>query len=149
MGGSQGSETQILYFRNNYSKRALKKFAKDLQRGFLHSVRTSCQNFKKNHKDKANRPLLMFVLMPYICPVSNGIFPSHSTPKVLLDPIKNIIFIMELYKLHKVGRKSTRSSLGSKTQTLHVWNNYFKLARDFATWFAIFCANKNSKNSLK
>ena len=36
------------------------------------------------------------------------------------DSNKDIILIMESYKLHKIGRKSTRSSLGSKTQKLHV-----------------------------
>ena len=53
-------------------------------------------------------------------------FPKCA-PKELLDPNKDTIFIMELYKLHKIGRKSTRSSLGSKTQTLYFWNNYSKL----------------------
>ena len=52
-------------------------------------------------------------------------FPSQSAPKVLLDPNKDFIFIMELYKL---SEQSARSSLQSKTQTLHVWYNYFKLA---------------------
>ena len=50
-----------------------------------------------------------------------------SFTKVFHDSDKDIIFIMELYKLHKNGKNSTRSSLGSKTQTLHVWNNYSKL----------------------
>ena len=45
-----------------------------------------------------------------------------SAPKALLDSSKDIILIMELYKLHENGK------LGSKTQTLHVWNDYFKLA---------------------
>ena len=55
-------------------------------------------------------------------------FPCQSAPKVLPDSSKDIIFIMELYKLHKNGKNSTGCSLGSKTQTLHVWNNYSKLA---------------------
>ena len=66
--------------------------------------------------------------MPHIHPISNGMFPSQSAPKVLLDLNKDIILIMELCKLHKIGRKSTRSSPASKTQTLRVWNNYAKLA---------------------
>ena len=41
------SETQIQYFWNNYSKWALKKYAKDFQPGFPHSVRKSYPNFKK------------------------------------------------------------------------------------------------------
>ena len=42
-------------------------------------------------------------------------FPPQGAPEVLLDPNKDIMaFIMALYKLHKIGRKSTRSSLGGK-----------------------------------
>ena len=50
-----------------------------------------------------------------------------SLPKILIDPNKDILFIMELYKLQKIGRKLTRSSLVGKTQTLYFWNNYSKL----------------------
>ena len=57
--------------------------------------------------------------MSLICPISNGMFSSQSDPKVLLDPSKG--------KLHKIGRKSTKSSLESKTQILYVWNNYSKM----------------------
>ena len=66
--------------------------------------------------------------MSLICPISNGMSLYQGAPKELPDPSKDIIFIMELYTLHKNGKNSTRSSLGSKTQTLHVWNNYSKLA---------------------
>ena len=66
----------------------------------------------------------MFVSMSFIRAISNGTFPSQSAPKVLLDPNKDLIFIMELYELHKIGRKSTRSSLGNKTQTLYFQNNH-------------------------
>ena len=45
--GSLVSETQIWCFWNIYSKWALKNYTKDLQRGFLHSVRTWCPNFRK------------------------------------------------------------------------------------------------------
>ena len=55
-------------------------------------------------------------------------FPYQDAPKVLLNTTKDIIFIMELYKLHEIERKSTRCSLGSKTQNLCFWNNYSKLA---------------------
>ena len=84
--------------------------------------------------------------MSLICPISKGICPSQSAPKVLPDPNKDIIFIMELYKLHKIERNSTRSSLGSNTETLHVWNNYSKQAPKnyigvLQPWFAIFCVN--------
>ena len=37
------------------------------------------------------------------------------------------LFIMELYNLHKFGKKSTKSCLQSKTQTLHIWDNNSKL----------------------
>ena len=40
------SETQIRYFWKNCSKWALENYAKDLQPGFPHLVRTSCSNFK-------------------------------------------------------------------------------------------------------
>ena len=43
-------------------------------------------------------------------------------------PHKDIVFIMEFYKLLKIRRKSTRSSIGSKIQPLHVKNNYSKPA---------------------
>ena len=76
----------------------------------------------KNYEDKAKWLLLTFVSTPLICPISNGMFPSQGTPKVLLEPHKNFILIMELYKLHKIGRKSKKSSLQSKTQTLHILN---------------------------
>ena len=70
------NEMQILYFRNNYSKLALKNYAKGfLQPCFPKSVRTSCPK----------RPLLTFVSMCLMCPISNGMFPSQSAPKVLLD----------------------------------------------------------------
>ena len=45
--GSLRSETKILFFRNNYSKLALKNYTKNLQPGFPHSVRTLCSNLKK------------------------------------------------------------------------------------------------------
>ena len=61
----------------------------------------------------------MLVSMPLICPISDGMFPSESAPKVLLDRNKDIIFIMELYKQHKIGRKSPKISLGIKSQTLY------------------------------
>ena len=79
-------------------------------------------------KRKQKPPLLTLVSLSFINPISNGIFPSQSAPKVLLDPYKEIIVIIELYKLHKIWRKSTRSSLGSKIQTLYFWNNYSKHA---------------------
>ena len=78
---------------------------------------TFCENFvskfKKNHEDKTKRLLLTSISMSLICPISNGIFPYQSAPKVLIDPNKDII-IMELYKLHKIGRKSTRSKMQNK-----------------------------------
>ena len=122
---SLGSETQILYFRSKYSKLALKNYTEGLPSGFPHSVRTS----SPNHENKAKRRLLTFVSMSFICPIYNGMFLSQSAPKVLLDPNKDIRFIMEFYKLYKSGRKTTRSSLQSKTQTLYFWTNYSKLAQ--------------------
>ena len=70
---------------------------------------------------------MTFVSMSLIYPILNGIFRSQNAPKVLLDSNKNIILIMESYKLHKIERKSARSRMGSKTQILHFWNNFSKL----------------------
>ena len=64
-----------------------------------------------------------------ICLSSNEMFPSQSASKVILDLNMDFIFIIELCKLDKIGRKSTKKSLRSKTQILHVWNNYPKLAQ--------------------
>ena len=65
----------------------------------------------------------MFVSMNHIFHISNGMFPSQGAPKVIHHQNKDFIFIMELYKLAKISRKSTRKSLRSKTKTQHVWNN--------------------------
>ena len=82
----------------------------------------------KTYENKPKRPLVTFVSMALKCPISNGMFPSKSASKVILHPNKYFIFIMELYKLDKIGRKSTRKSMRSETQTLYVWNIYSKLA---------------------
>ena len=66
--------------------------------------------------------------MSLICPISNGSFPSQSAVKVFFEPNKDFISIMELFKGDTIGRKLTKSSLESKTQTLHVWNKDSKLA---------------------
>ena len=85
-----------------------------------------------------------------------GCFFSHSARKVFLDPIKDVIFIMELNKLNKIGRKSTRSGLEGKTQTLHFWNNYSRLVlKNYigilqqAFPYSVWILRKKSKNSLK
>ena len=88
--GSLVSEKQIRYFWNNYSKWALK-------------------NYKNYLQDRYWR-LFPCPLHAPIC-ISNGMFPSKSAPKVLLEASKNFILIVELYKLHKNWRKSTKSSL--------------------------------------
>ena len=114
-----------------------------------------CVQILKNYEDKAKRPLLTFVSMPLIYPISNGMFPSQKALKVLLEP-KDFIFIMELYKWHKIGRKSTKSSLQSKTQTLHLWNNDSKLALknykgilQYGWADSVGISWQNLKNSLK
>ena len=105
-------ETQIRYFESNYSKLALKNYTKDLQPGFPHYLRITCPNFKKVRRlDKPKRSLVTFVSMTLICPVSNGIYAYQSAPKVMRHSNKDFKFIMELYKLEKIGRKSTRKSL--------------------------------------
>ena len=101
----------------------------------FHILWKLCVQVLKNYEDKAKRQLLTFVSMSLICPISNGMFPSQSVPKVLLEPKKDFIFIMELYKLNKFGRKSTKGSLQSKTETLYVWNNDSKLAlKNYILW---------------
>ena len=62
-------ETQIRYFQNNNPKLVLKNYTKDLKPSFPHSVRTSCSNFK-TYEDKPKRPLVAFVSMTLICPIS-------------------------------------------------------------------------------
>ena len=105
-------ETQIRYFDNNYPKLALKNYTNDLPPGFPHCLRITCPNFKKVRRlDKPKRSLVTFVPMTLVCPVSNGMYAYQSAPKVMLHPNKDFIFIMELYKLEKIGRKSTRKSL--------------------------------------
>ena len=94
----------------------------------FHILWELCVEILENYQDKAERPLLTFVFMSLICPISNGMFPFQSVPKVLLEPNKNFIFIMKLYNLHKIGRKSTKSSLQYKTENFHIWYNNSKLA---------------------
>ena len=93
----------------------------------FHILWEFCVQMLNNYEDKAKRPLLTFVSMSLICPVSNERFPYQSASKELLESNKNVIFIMELYKSHEIGRKSTKSILQSKTQTIHIWNNDSKL----------------------
>ena len=106
-------EKQIRYFQNNYPKLALKNYAKDLQPGFPHSVRTSCPNFKKVRR-QTRKTVINVCFMTLICPILNGMFPFQIAPKVTLHPSMDFIFIMEFYKLDKIDRKSTRKSLQSK-----------------------------------
>ena len=70
----------------------------------------------------------MFFHFPHICLISNGMFPSQSASKVLLDPNKETIFIIALDKTHVIGGKSSMGRVGSETQILYFWNNYSKLA---------------------
>ena len=83
--GSLASETQILYFWNNYFKWVFKNYTMDLQPDFplLWELRVQ---ILKNYEDKAKRPLLTFVSMSPIYPISIGMFPSQSTPKALFEP---------------------------------------------------------------
>ena len=61
--GNLGSKTHILYFQNNYSKRALKNYTNDLQPCFPHFVK----RILKTHEDKAKSPLLTFASnIPYM-----------------------------------------------------------------------------------
>ena len=61
--GNLGRKKHILYFHNNYSKRALKNYTNDWQPCFPHFVK----RILKTHEDKAKRPLLTFVSnIPYM-----------------------------------------------------------------------------------
>ena len=104
----------ILYFWNNYFKLALKYYPEGLQRGFPHSVRTLCTNFKKSGRETKK---------------TFTYFYFH-----VLN--KDAVFIMELYKLLTIGKKSTR---------------VIYLYRSFAAWFAILFVNflEKFKKSLK
>ena len=55
--------------------------------------------------------------MSLICLISNGMFASQSSPKILLDLNKETIFIVTQEKI---------DSLVSETQTEYFWNNYSK-----------------------
>ena len=103
----------------------------------------------KNYKDKAKRPLLTFVSMSLIFPISYFLLPSQNSLEVLLDPSKDVMFIMELHKLHKIGKKSTN-------QQKVVWNfSQLALKNDLgvlqhglphSVWIILW---KNFKNFLK
>ena len=54
---------------------------------------------------------------------------EYSIWNVILGPNKDTIFIMEFYKLHKIGRKSTRSSLEEKHKTC-----MFEIYKPFTTY---------------
>ena len=57
----------------------------------------------KNYEDKAKGPLLMFVSMSLICPILNGIFPSQSAPKVLLELNKDFYSLWNFTNCVKLG----------------------------------------------
>ena len=90
--GSLGSERQIQHFRNKYSKPALKNYTKGLQLGFPHSVRTLCPNSKKNHEDKAKRPLLKFVSMSLMCGALRDLVPFVQFKKCAKHPWRSVTF---------------------------------------------------------
>ena len=75
--GSLGSETQILYFRNNYSKQVLKNIerAYNLVFDILWELRVQ---ILKNHEDKVKRRLLTFVSMFFIYSILNEMLRSQS-----------------------------------------------------------------------
>ena len=96
-----------------------------------------------NYEDKAKRPLLTFVSMSLICPISNERFPSQSAPKELLESNKNVIFIMELYKSHEIGRNQQRVFCKAKHKPfifgIMIPSWFSKIILGFSNMVAIFC----------
>ena len=70
----------------------------------FHILPEHCVQIFKNHENKATGLSVVIVTMLLTCPISKEMFPLESAPKVLLDPSKDI-FITELYKQRKLGRK--------------------------------------------
>ena len=108
-----GSEAQILNFPNNYSKRVLKNYTKDLETRFPHSVRTS------NNRYWRLFPCPLYALCQMEC----------SLQKVLQKcSLKWGYYIhYGIVETAKNWEKINKSSWRRNTQTLHVENNYFKL----------------------
>ena len=76
--------------------------------------------------------------VPYICLVSNDMFSSQNTPKMLFDLNKETIFLVALEKMHIIGRKLQMGSLVSETEIWYFRSNYSKstlkkLYKGFAT----------------
>ena len=90
--------------------------------------------------------------VPHICLISNGMFPSQSAPKVLLDQNKETIFIIALDKTYIIGGGGGDHQCvewGAKHRfcmfgiIIPRWLS--KLYKVFATWFSTFCENFVSK----
>ena len=121
------SETQIRYF-GKIIRNGLSKIIQRICSVVFHILWELRVQIFKNDEDKAKRPFLMFVSMSLICPILNGIFPSQSAPKVLLEPNKDFYSLWNCTNCMKLGENQQRVVCKSKIQTLHVWNNYSKLA---------------------
>ena len=73
--------------------------------------------------------------VPRMCLISNGMFASQSTPKMLLDLNKETIFIVALEKMHSIERKIVDGQSGEQNTDSIVfflfffflfWSNYSK-----------------------
>ena len=153
--GSLVSETQIRYFRNDYSKRALKNYTKGFQPCFPYSLRTSCPNFKKSWRHSKKTVIDVCFHVPSM-PYFRWDFPFSKRSKSTRRPKKGYYIHYGIYKLYKVKKRSTRSCLGSKTQALHVKNNYSMLALknyigvlQHGLSYSVSNSWKNLKNLLK
>ena len=143
-------------------------FGKIIPNGLLKIIQRICRvvfhilwelrvRILKNYKDKAKRSFLMFLSMSFICPILNGIFPSQSAPKVLFEPNKDFYSLWNCTNCMKLGENQQRVVCKSKTQTLHVWHNYSKLAVKNYNGvlqygflpYSVGISWENSKNSLK
>ena len=150
------SETQIRCF-GKIIPNGLSKFIQRICSVVFHILWELRVQIFKNYEDKAKRPFLMFVSMPLICPILNGIFPSQSAPKVLLEPNKDFYSLWNCTNCIKLRENQQRVVCKSETQALHVWNNYLKLPVKNYTGvlqygflpYSVGISWKNSKNSLK
>ena len=151
--GTLRSETQILYFWNNYPKLAVKNYTKGLWLGLPHFVRASCPSFKKITKIKQKDRY--WHLFP--CPLYALFQMECSLPQVLQKcPNKDIIFIMKFTNCVKLWENQRKAAWEATLKPcifgINIPNWPSKLYRGLDN---IFChifsefREKNSKKSLK
>ena len=123
-----------------------------LNKGFATWFSTFCENFcvqiLKNHENKAKRPLPCFPV-PYMPYFKWNVSFTKVLRMCSLTQVTILCPLWDCKNYKKIGKNAKKSSLGSKTQALHVWNNYSKLPLKYvmrcATWYHLYNL-KNVKN---